>query len=54
MITLANANKGDDNFGYRSEFIQLLRSAKSLTAIKQTITNNSTTKDLSLNVQTIN
>lgn len=34
MITLAKANKGDDNYGYRSEFIQLLRSAQTLSTVK--------------------
>jgi len=48
MITLAKANKGVDNFGYRSEFIQLLRTVKSLSPTSPT------TKDLSSNVQTIN
>ena len=28
VIELANKNKGEDNFGYRSEFIQLARMAK--------------------------
>jgi len=48
MITLAKENKGVDNFGYRSEFIQLLRTVKSLSPTTPT------TKDLSSNVQTIN
>ena len=29
MIALANANKGDDEFGYRAEFVNLVRLAKS-------------------------
>ena len=28
LISLAKANKGDDEFGYRSEFIQLVRMAE--------------------------
>lgn len=48
IIILAQANKGIDNFGYRSEFIQMLRTAKSLASTQLT------TKELSLNVQTIN
>lgn len=48
MINLALANKGNDEFGYRSEFIQLMRTAKTLSSTQQT------TKELSLNVQTIN
>ena len=30
VITLAQENKGDDEFGYRSEFLQIVRLAKSL------------------------
>ncbi len=48
MIILAQENKGQDNFGYRSEFIQMLRSAKNLE------TQLTTAKDLSSNVQIIN
>jgi len=48
MIILAQENKGQDNFGYRSEFIQMLRSAKNLE------TQLTTTKDMSSNVQIIN
>ena len=48
MIILAQKNKGQDNFGYRSEFIQMLRSAKNLE------TQLTTTKDMSSNVQIIN
>ena len=48
MIILAQENKGQDNFGYRSEFIQMLRSAKNL---ESQLT---TTKDMSSNVQIIN
>lgn len=48
MIILAQENKGQDNFGYRSEFIQMLRSAKNLE------TQLTTTKDLSSSVQIIN
>ncbi len=48
MIILAQENKGQDNFGYRSEFIQMLRSAKDLE------TQLTTTKDLSSSVQIIN
>ena len=29
-IALANANRGDDNFGYRTEAVQLMRLAQSL------------------------
>jgi Ca-activated chloride channel family protein len=29
VIALANANKGSDTFGYRSEFVNLVRLAKS-------------------------
>ena len=29
VIALANANKGADEFGYRSEFVNLVRLAKS-------------------------
>ena len=28
MIALANANKGEDEFGYRAEFVNLVRLAK--------------------------
>lgn len=48
MIILAQENKGQDNFGYRSEFIQMLRSAKNL---ESQLT---TTKDMSSSVQIIN
>lgn len=48
MINLALANKGSDEFGYRSEFIQLMRTAQTLSSTQQT------TKELSSNVQTIN
>jgi Ca-activated chloride channel family protein len=54
MITLAKANKGVDNFGYRSEFIQLLRAVKALSPTNTAVITTSTTKDLSSNVQTIN
>jgi Ca-activated chloride channel family protein len=29
VLRMANASKGKDEFGYRSEFVQLVRAAKS-------------------------
>ncbi len=36
VIKMAQATKGDDEFGYRTEFIQLVRQAKSAAAIQNT------------------
>jgi Ca-activated chloride channel family protein len=36
VIALANANKGPDEFGYRSEFVNLVRLAKSAAAMQRT------------------
>ena len=35
VIALANANKGPDEFGYRSEFVNLVRLAKSAAAMQR-------------------
>lgn len=35
VIALANANKGDDEFGYRSEFVNLVRLAKSAASMER-------------------
>ena len=35
MIALANANKGADEFGYRAEFVNLVRLAKSAASMEQ-------------------
>lgn len=53
MIILAQANKGSDNFGYRSEFIQLLRTVDTLT-LGPLKNHKILTKDLSSNIQIIN
>jgi Ca-activated chloride channel family protein len=34
IITLANANRGADEFGYRAEFVNLVRLAKSARAMQ--------------------
>ena len=38
LVTMAQEAKGHDEFGYRAEFIQLLRSAQSMQVIQATST----------------
>jgi Ca-activated chloride channel family protein len=35
VIALANANKGEDSFGYRAEFVNLVRLAKSAASMEK-------------------
>ena len=35
VIALAQANKGADNYGYRTEFVQLVRKAKTASAMQR-------------------
>ncbi len=35
VIALANANKGEDAFGYRAEFVNLVRLAKSAASMER-------------------